>query len=135
MFFGLRDGTTPDKHGWLERACRAGLLLQERLKPLLQKSTASSLGVVDRERQRRHHAALLARHHADLPVVQASPPAHDRQSVAAAQPLFGVGTAVPAFEHACGVILRTDRADVDTTTPCIAPEPAHPPRSGGTTAL
>src|SRR3546814_19188982 len=30
MFFGLFDGTTPDKHGWLERACRAGRLLQAR---------------------------------------------------------------------------------------------------------
>src|SRR3546814_8455393 len=93
MFFGLRDGTTPDKHGWLERACRAGLLLQERLKPLLQKSTASSLGVGDRERQRRHHAALLARHHANLPVVQAAQPAHDRQADAAAQRMLGVDTA------------------------------------------
>src|SRR3546814_10755628 len=85
LFFGLFDGTTPDKYGWLELACRAGRLLQERLKPLLQKSTASSLGVGDRERQRRHHAALLARHHADLPVVQAAQPAHDRQADAAAQ--------------------------------------------------
>src|SRR3546814_19883327 len=91
MVFGLFDGTTPDKYGWLELAGRAGRLLQERLKPLLQKSTASSLGVGDRERQRRHHAALLARHHADLPVVQAAQPAHDRQADAAAQRMLGMG--------------------------------------------
>src|SRR3546814_6688743 len=79
----------------------------------MQKSTASSLGVGDRERQRRHHAALLARHHADLPVVQAAQPAHDRQSDAAAQRMFGVGTAVAAFEQACGVFRRQAGAGVD----------------------
>src|SRR3546814_17180896 len=93
MFFGLFDGTTPDKYGWLELACRAGRLLQERLKPLLQKSTASSLGVGDRARHRRHHAAPPARHHAALPVVQEAQPAHERQADAPAQRVPGLGTA------------------------------------------
>src|SRR3546814_13896302 len=92
---------------WSSDVCSSDLL-----KPLLQKSTASSLGVGDRERQRRHHAALLARHHADLPVVQAAQPAHDRQSDAAAQRMFGVGTAVAPFETACGVFRTQAGAEI-----------------------
>src|SRR3546814_17059062 len=55
MFFGLFDGTKPDKHGWLELACRAGRLLEERLKPHPHNPAASAPVPGDRERQSRTH--------------------------------------------------------------------------------
>src|SRR3546814_9070356 len=78
-FFGLFDGTTPDKHGWLEPARRAGRILQERLKPRLQQPTARHQGTGDRETQRRNTDTLIHPPQADPPRATGGKPAQERQ--------------------------------------------------------